>query len=100
MRFCFLFTMDGSKVTDTAMADGTQCGNDNGLAQRQRDGKEKEKEVRKETGNRLYLKEATVTVDVGHAKDTRAVDIIKAVVERIGDGRILAVRHKQKKDMR
>ncbi|KAI2645421.1 Gag-Pol polyprotein [Labeo rohita] len=85
-------------MTDTEMADGTRCGNDNGLAQRQRDGKDKQKEARKESGNRVYLKEATVTVDVGQVKDARAVDIIKAVVERIGDGRILAVRPKQMKE--
>lgn len=53
-------------MTDTAMADGTRCGNDNGLAQLQRDGSGMNKEVRKE---RIYLKEATVTVDLGNVKD-------------------------------
>lgn len=37
-------------------------------------------------------------VDVGHVNDTRAVDIIKAVTERIGEGRILAVRPKRAKE--
>ncbi len=93
--FCFLFTTDGSRVTETAMADGTRCGNDNGLAQRQRNGSGKDKEARKE---RIYLKEATVTVDLENVKDARAADIIKAVTERIGDGRILAVRSKQARE--
>lgn len=82
-------------MTDTAMADGTRCGNDNGLAQLQRDGSGMNKEVRKE---RIYLKEATVTVDLGNVKDARAADIIKAVIELIGDGRILAVRPKQARE--
>ncbi len=54
--FCFLFTTDGSRVTETAMADGTRCGNDNRLAQQQRDGSGMDKEARKE---RIYLKEVT-----------------------------------------
>ncbi len=82
-------------MTDTAMADGTRCGNDNGLDQLQRDGSRMNKEMRKE---RIYLKEATVTVDLGNVKDARAADIIKAVIERIGDGRILAVRPKQARE--
>lgn len=49
----------------------------------------------KESGWKEYLKEATVMVDVEHMKDARAVDIIKAVMERIGEGRILAVRPKR-----
>lgn len=94
MLFC-LFITDGSRVIDTAMADGTRCGNDNGLVQRQRDGNGMDKEARKQ---RIYLKEATVTVDLGNVKDARAADIIKAVTERIGEGRILAVRPKQARE--
>lgn len=95
--FC-LFTMDGSTVNDMAMAEEKRHGNDNGLVKRRRDGSEKDKEARKEFGNRVYLKEATVTVDVGQVKDARAADIIKAVTEQIGDRRILAVRPKQAKE--
>ncbi len=57
MRFFFLFFVyNGPRVTETAMADGTRCGNDNRLAQQQRDGSGMDKEARKE---RIYLKEAT-----------------------------------------
>ncbi len=39
-----------------------------------------------------------MTVDLENVKDARAADIIKAVTERIGDGRILAVRPKQARE--
>ncbi|KAL0151650.1 hypothetical protein M9458_053052 [Cirrhinus mrigala] len=90
--------MDGSTVTDLAMADGRQRASDVGLSKRQRDGNESEKDARKDNGKRIYLKEATVTVEIGQAKEVRAIDVIKAVAERIGDGRILAVRPKQTKE--
>lgn len=85
-------------VNDMAMAEGKRYGNDNGLAKRRRDDSEQDKEGRNDVGKRVYLKEATVTVDVGQVKDARAADIIKAVTEQIGDGRILAVRPKQAKE--
>ncbi|KAL0147149.1 hypothetical protein M9458_057673 [Cirrhinus mrigala] len=77
------------------MEDGLRHGNDNGLHNRLQDGSGMEKEARKE---RVYLKDATVTVDVGNVKDARVADIIKAVTERIGNGGILAVRPKQAKE--
>lgn len=46
----------------------------------------------------MYWKEAMVMVELGQLKDARAVDIIKAVAERIGEGKILAVRPKQTKE--
>lgn len=44
---------------------------------------------------RVYKKEATITVDLRDEKEVRALDIIKAVTEKIGEGKILAVRPKQ-----
>nr|BAC82612.1 gag-like protein [Danio rerio] len=86
--------MDGSTVTDLAMADGVEKANDNGLDRRQQETNQSEKEARK----RIYLKEATVTVDIGQATEVRAIDVIKAETERIGDGKILAVRPKHNKE--
>ncbi|XDV21823.1 hypothetical protein PO909_026843 [Leuciscus waleckii] len=79
----------------TAMAEGTPTGTETGLDQRRRAGHGKDKEVRKEKVKRVYAKEATVTVDLTDVSDARAEDIIKAVTEKIGDGKILAVRPKQ-----
>lgn len=79
----------------TAMAEGTPTGNETGLDQRRRAGHGKDKEVRKEKVKRVYAKEATITVDLTDVSDARAEDIIKAVTEKIGDGKILAVRPKQ-----
>ncbi|KAL0147143.1 hypothetical protein M9458_057667 [Cirrhinus mrigala] len=77
------------------MADETRQGNDNGQGQRQRERIRMDKEARKE---REYLREATVTIDVEGVTDLRAMDIIKAISERIGEGKILAVRPKQNKE--
>lgn len=84
-------------VMDTAMAGEARQRNDNGLDNGQRNGNDKDKEQRRESVKRVYLKEATVTVDVAYVKDARAADI-KAVTEWIGDRRILAVRPKQAKE--
>uniref|UniRef100_A0A673IN86 CCHC-type domain-containing protein n=1 Tax=Sinocyclocheilus rhinocerous TaxID=307959 RepID=A0A673IN86_9TELE len=89
---------DRSMVTDLEMADGNQRANDIRLRRRQRDGNESEKEARKVNGKRIYLKEATITVEIGQVKEARAMDVIKSVTERIGDGRILVVRPKQTKE--
>lgn len=85
-------------VTELTMADGKQGMNNIGRGIRQRYGNDSEKEARKEDEKRIYLKEATVIVEIGQVKEVRAMDIIKAVTERIGDGRILAVRPKQTKE--
>ncbi|MGL4945370.1 MAG: hypothetical protein ACRC4Z_03800 [Fusobacteriaceae bacterium] len=53
---------------------------------------------RGKNGKRIYLKEATITVEIGQVKEVRAMDVIKAVMELIRDGRILAVRPKQTKE--
>ncbi|KAI2644455.1 hypothetical protein H4Q32_028425 [Labeo rohita] len=49
------------------------------------------------TRQKDYLKEATVSVDISNV-NARAVDIIKAVTEKIGKGNILEVRPKQNKE--
>jgi len=84
--------MDGLTASTTAMAGGTSTGNETGLEQRQRDGHGKDKEARKESMKRVYVKEATVTVDLTEVRGAKAEDIIKAVTEKIGVGKILAVR--------
>jgi len=82
-------------ASTTAMARGTSIGNETGLEQRRRDGHGKDKEARKESMKRVYAKEATVTVDLTEVRGAKAEDIIKAVTEKIGVGKILAVRPKQ-----
>lgn len=69
--------------------------NDHGPDQQQRVGQERGKETRKEKAKKMYKKEATITVDLRDEKELRAMDIIKAVTEKIGEGKILAVRPKQ-----
>lgn len=60
---------------------------------RQRDGK-----VRIDYNKRNYSKEATVYADMMDHRDGRAEDIIKAVNDRIGGGKIFAVRPRQGKE--
>ncbi|KAL1276885.1 hypothetical protein QQF64_023558 [Cirrhinus molitorella] len=47
---------------------------------------------------RKYLKEATVIVNVEEINEVRAMDIIKAVTEKYGNGKILALRPRQGKE--
>lgn len=44
---------------------------------------------------RVYLKEATITIDVAEVQNGGVEDIIKSIVEKVGEGKILAVRPKQ-----
>lgn len=88
-----IFKMDRLPAMTTAMARETRSGNEIDLEQRHRDGHEKE--TKKETWKRVYKKEATVTVDLMDLDDVRAVDIIISVTEKVGEGKILAVRPKQ-----
>ncbi|XP_016318821.1 uncharacterized protein LOC107670656 [Sinocyclocheilus anshuiensis] len=80
------------------MAGETGKENNNGLDYRQRAGNRKDGEMRKSLGERKYLKEATVIVEVDKVNGVRAEDVIKAVSERIGGGKILAVRSRQGKE--
>ncbi|KAL0147147.1 hypothetical protein M9458_057671 [Cirrhinus mrigala] len=50
------------------------------------------------TSKRKYLKEATVIVNVEEINEVRAMDIIKAVTEKYGNGKILALRPRQGKE--
>lgn len=59
---------------------------DNGVEKRQRAGHGRMDYTK------IYSREATVIVDLADLRDARAEDIIKAVNERIGEGKILAVR--------
>lgn len=94
MSACFSL-MDGQTLTDIAMAGVPRGRNDHGQDEQQRDGQERGKETRKKKVKRMYKKEATITVDLRDEKEVRAMDIIKAVAEKIGEGKILAVRPKQ-----
>ncbi|GAA6077487.1 uncharacterized protein LOC107656888 [Tachysurus ichikawai] len=91
--------MDGSSVLGMAMPEEVHTITDDGLVKRQRDAKEVNKKVKNGVTNRIYLKEATVMVEeAGHFNEMRVSDLIKAVTERIGEGKILAVRPKQNKE--
>lgn len=96
--FCFFFVMDGPTIKDLEMAGETGKDNDNGLEYRQRAGNRKDGGMRKSLGERKYLKEATVIVEVDKVNGVKAEDVIKAVSERIGGGKILAVRPRQGKE--
>ncbi|KAL0147139.1 hypothetical protein M9458_057663 [Cirrhinus mrigala] len=65
---------------------------------RLRDGNPKDRNIKEKMADRKYLKEATVIVNVEDADEARAVDIIKAVAEKIGEGKILALRPRQGKE--
>ncbi|XP_073715831.1 uncharacterized protein [Misgurnus anguillicaudatus] len=102
--------MDGSKATDMDMAGGTHMANDTGLAKgickendtgldkqlRVRNGKKQDE--RQKFVERKYLKEATVILNVENVMDLKAEDIIMAVTEKCGHGKILALRPRQGKE--
>lgn len=46
----------------------------------------------------IYSREVMVIVDMADLRDERAEDILKAVNERISEGKILAVRSRQGKE--
>lgn len=77
---------------DNGLAGGTRKINGNGLDIRQRAGNEN---VRNKALERKYLKEATLIVNVENVKDVRAEDVINAVTEQCGHGKILALRPRQ-----
>ncbi|KAI5629931.1 hypothetical protein C0J50_10389 [Silurus asotus] len=81
-----------------AMAGEVHTVTDDGLVKRQRVAKNTKKKVSSGIADRIYLKEATVTVELGHLNEIRVSDLIKAITERIGEGKILAVRPKQNKE--
>lgn len=60
-----------------------------------------EKGLQADNGNntkekrRIYAKEATITIDVTEVQNGGAEDIIKAISENVGVGKILVVRPKQ-----
>lgn len=64
----------------------------------QRAGDGKVKELVNKTSGRKYLKEATVIVNVEKVNQVRAMDIIDAVTEVCGQGKILALRPRQGKE--
>ncbi|XDV14270.1 hypothetical protein PO909_002444 [Leuciscus waleckii] len=85
-------------ANDTGLAGGTRTANDTGLDYRQRAGHGKNQDVRDKFGGRKYLKEATLIVNVENVNEVRAADIIKAVVDKCGNGKILALRPRQGKE--
>ncbi len=84
--------MDGLQGKDMVMAGERRVVMDKETDTRQRDGK-----GQMDYNKRNYSKEATVIVDMTDHRDARAEDIIKAVNDRIGGGKILAVRPRQGK---
>lgn len=85
--------MDGLQGKDTDMAKDRREVTDSGTDKRQRDGQR-----RMDYNERIYSKEATVIVNLTEMRDARAEDIMKAVNERLGRGKILAVRPRQGKE--
>lgn len=85
--------MDGLQGNDTDMAKERREITDKATDKRQRDGQR-----RMDYNERIYSKEATVIVDLTEMRDARAEDIMKAVNERLGGGKILAVRPRQGKE--
>ncbi len=89
----FFLKMDGLQGKDMDMAGERRAVTDKETDTRQRDGKR-----RIDYNKRIYSKEATVIIDMAEQSDARAEDIIKVVNERIGGGKILAVRPRQGKE--
>lgn len=94
-----LFTkMDGPHGKDLAMAGGReerleQHGADRGS--REANGGNMDHGAQRRIKQRAdYLKEATVVLDLKGNKEVKAMDIIKVVSEKIGFGKLLAVRPK------
>lgn len=81
------------KEYETGLDDETRMVKDNGLENGQRAGQRKS-----QVGGRKYLKEATVIINVEDVQEVRAEDIIKAVIEKCGHGKILALRPRQGKE--
>lgn len=79
--------MDGQHGIDKAKEVEQGMADEQGNEVRQRDKKTK----------RIYAKEATATIDVGKVLNGGAEDIIRAIKDKIGVGKILAVRPKMNK---
>ncbi len=86
------------KANDTGTAGGTRMANDTGLEKRIRARNGENQEVSEKSVERKYLKEATVIVNVENVIEVRVEDIIKAVTEQCGHGKILALRPRQGKE--
>ncbi|KAI2647912.1 50S ribosomal protein L20 [Labeo rohita] len=94
-------------ANNTGTARGIRMANDNGttggtpdtgLEKRLRARNGINQEVSEKSVEQKYLKEATVIVNVENVIEVRAEDIIKAVTEQCGHGKILALRPRQGKE--
>ncbi len=85
-------------ANDTGLDGKAHIGNDTGPDYRQRARHGKNQDARENFGGRKYLKEATVIVNVENVNEVRAADIIKAVVDKCGNGKILVLRPRQGKE--
>lgn len=85
--------MDGPHGIDKAKEVEQVRANDQGNEVTQRDKMESTERKTK----RIYAKEATATIDVGKVQNGGAEDIIRAIKDKIGVGKILAVRPKLNK---
>ncbi|XP_062846136.1 uncharacterized protein LOC134304832 [Trichomycterus rosablanca] len=63
-----------------------------------RKGYQKEKRSNTQKQRYEYKKEATIIVDVSNLQEVTATEIIKAINEEIGFGKLLAVRYRQNKE--
>lgn len=86
--------MDGHTAKTSDLAGETRLVNEQGTEKQRRD---RFMDQMEKTQKKDYLKEATVTVNTSNA-NIKAEDIIKAVTEKIGMGKILAVRPKLNKE--
>ncbi|XP_073804648.1 uncharacterized protein [Danio rerio] len=84
-----------STANDNGLAGGTSKANENGLDKRPRNGNKTEKS---KFAERKYLKEATVIINVENVLEVKAEDVIKAIMEKCGQGKMLALRPRQGKE--
>lgn len=97
--------MDGEKQRgdDTGVREGKQMGNntarggETNMANMERQ-ENQQQERQHERRGKKYLKEATVILNVDKVKEVRVSDIIKALTEKCGHGRILAIRPRKDKE--
>ncbi len=82
----------------TGLGRETRTANDTGLGNRLRAVNEMNQGTGEKFLERKYLKEATVIVNVENVSEVRAVDIINAVGDQCGNGKILALRPRQGKE--
>ncbi len=91
--------MDGPHGKDLGMAGGLEERTERNGTHREANGVNMDHEGQRNMKKRVdYLKEATVVIDLRDNKEVKAEDIIKVVTQKIGFGKLLAVRPKHGKE--